>query len=175
MQLRYHLRPLPCPSPYNRRQAVTQPRYFSAISHLLQQEEQANVFIDPASGQALKYRHLICGPYGATWVKALVNDLRRLAQGVGTRMPTGTNTVFFVAKYSITHDRKVTYARMDATIRTTKAKVNPVRVNLGGDCLNFLAQWVVLAPRKLRQSPPKLTRTWFTSALVVRMVASIRA
>ena len=43
-------------------------------------------------------------------------------------MPTGTNTVFFVAKYSITHNRKVTYDRMVATIRPTKAEVNRVRV-----------------------------------------------
>ena len=52
-------------------------------------------------------------------------------------MPTGTNTVFFVAKSSIPHDRKVTYAQMVATIRPTKAKVNRVRVAVGGDRLDF--------------------------------------
>ena len=52
-------------------------------------------------------------------------------------MPTGTNTVFFVAKYPIPHDRKVTYARMVATIRPTKAEVNHVRVTVGGDRLDF--------------------------------------
>ena len=82
----------------------------------MQQEEQANVVIDPASGQALEYWHLIRGPDEATWVKALTNDLGCLTQGVGTRMPSGTNTVFFVAKYSITHNRKVTYDQMVATI-----------------------------------------------------------
>ena len=92
------MRPLPCPSPSNCWQAGTQPRYVAALSHLLQQEEQANVVIDPASGQALKYWHLICGPNGDNWIKALANNLGRLAQGVGTRMPTGTNIVLFVAK-----------------------------------------------------------------------------
>ena len=89
------------------------------IRHLLQQEERANVVIDPARGQVLRYRNLIRGPDDATWVKALANDLGRLAQGVGTRMPTGTNTVFFVAKSSIPHEHKVTYAQMVATIRPT--------------------------------------------------------
>ena len=110
MQSRYHLRPRPNQSPYNRWQTGTQLCYLAALSHLLQQEERANVIIDPVSGQALEYQHLICGPDGATWIKALANNLGRLAQGVGTCMPTGTNTVLFVAKSSIPHDRKVTYA-----------------------------------------------------------------
>ena len=54
LQSRYHLRPRPRPSPYNRWQGSTQPRYVTALSHLIHQEEQANVVIDPASGQALK-------------------------------------------------------------------------------------------------------------------------
>ena len=52
-------------------------------------------------------------------------------------MPTGTNTVFFVPKSSIPHDRKVTYARMVATILPTKAKVNRVYITVGGNCLDF--------------------------------------
>ena len=103
-QLRYHLRPLARPSPSNRLQDGTQPHYVAALSQLLQQEEQANVFIDPSSGRALKYRHLIRGPDGATWVKDLAKSLGRLVQGVGTRMPTGTNTVFFVSKSYIPYD-----------------------------------------------------------------------
>ena len=108
LQLRYHLRLRTSPSPYNRWQGGTQLRYNAVLSHIIQQEEQANVVINPASGQALEYRHLICGPNGDTWVKALTNDLGRLTQGVGTLMPTGTNTVFFVAKPSIPHGKKVT-------------------------------------------------------------------
>ena len=52
-------------------------------------------------------------------------------------MPTGTRTVFFVAKASIPYDRKVTYACMVATIRPTKAEVDRVRVTVGGNHLNF--------------------------------------
>ena len=84
-----------------------QPRYVAAISHLIHQEEQDNVVIDPTSRQALKYWHLICGPNGDNWIRDLANDLGRLAQGVGTRMPTGTNTVFFIGKSAIPQGCKV--------------------------------------------------------------------
>ena len=52
-------------------------------------------------------------------------------------MPTSTNTVFFVAKSLIPHGRKVTYAKMVATIQPTKAEVKRVRVTVGGDRLDF--------------------------------------
>ena len=52
-------------------------------------------------------------------------------------MPTGTNTVFFVARSAIPHGRKVAYARMIASIRPTKSEVNLVHVTVGGDRLDF--------------------------------------
>ena len=93
LKSRYNLRPRPRPSPSILWQGVTQPRYVAALSNLIHQEELANVVIDPTSGQALEYWHLICGPNRDTWIRALANDLGHLAQGVRTRMPTGTNTV----------------------------------------------------------------------------------
>ena len=67
----------------------------------------------------------------------LANDLGRLSQGVSTRIPTGTNTVFFIAKLAIPHGRKVTYTQMVASIRPNEAEVNRVRVTVGGDRLDF--------------------------------------
>ena len=52
-------------------------------------------------------------------------------------MPTGTNTVFFIARSGISQGRKVTYAQMVASISPTKAEVNRVRVTVGGDQLDF--------------------------------------
>ena len=52
-------------------------------------------------------------------------------------MPTGTNTVFFISKSTIAQGRKVTYARIVASIRPTKSEVNCVRVTVGSDCLDF--------------------------------------
>ena len=42
--------------------------------------------------------------------KSLENDLGRIAQGVGTRMPTGTNTVFFIPCSAISGERTFTYS-----------------------------------------------------------------
>ena len=53
------------------------------------------------------------------------------------RMPRGTNTVFYVPKPSLPADRKVTYARMVATICLHNTKVNRVRVTVGGDILDY--------------------------------------
>ena len=117
--------------------AGTQPRYVAALSHLIHQEEQSNVVINPVRGQALEYWHLICGPNRDNYIRALANNLGRLAQGVGTRMPTGTKTVFFIAKSAILQGRKVTYARMVASIRPTKPEVNRVCVAVGSDRLDL--------------------------------------
>ena len=38
-----------------------------------------------------------------------------------------------------------------------------------------LVQWVVVAPRKSRRSPPTVIQTRFTLALVGQMVADMRA
>ena len=59
-------------------------------------EHFAAPVIDPVTGQSLEYRHLMKGPNRSIWVRSLTNDLGRLAQGVGTRIPTGNNTIFFV-------------------------------------------------------------------------------
>ena len=52
-------------------------------------------------------------------------------------MPTGTNTIIFVAKSSILHDQKVTYAQMVATIQPTKAEVHYVLVIVNKNRLDF--------------------------------------
>jgi hypothetical protein len=97
----------------------------------------ANTVMDSVTGAALEYRHLVAGPNGATWETSLANDLGRLAQGIGTRMPSGTNTIFFIAKSAIPTDRKVTYARLVSSLRPHKTEVERVRVTVGGDRLDF--------------------------------------
>ena len=95
-----------------------------------------NAVLDPISGALHEYRALSRGPDSATWVRALANDLGLLAQGVGGRI-TGTNTIFFVPRSAIPKDRKVTYARLVASIRPLKKEKNRVRVTAGGDRLEY--------------------------------------
>jgi hypothetical protein len=100
-------------------------------------QQQASAVIDQVTGQSLEYRALSTGPDQDTWVRALANDLGRLAQGVGTRMPTGTNTIVFIARHAVPSGRKVTYARLVSSIRPTKEETHRVRVTVGGDKLDF--------------------------------------
>ena len=93
--------------------------------------------IDEVTNQSLDLRQLLPGPNKSTWRTSLANNLGRLTQDVGTCMPCGTNTVFFLPKSSVPSNCKVTYARMVATIRPHKNKVNRVHVNVNDDILDY--------------------------------------
>jgi hypothetical protein len=97
----------------------------------------ANSVVDTVTGNVHEYRHLIRGADKAIWTTSFANDLGRLAQGIGKRMPTGTNTIFFVHPTAIPKGRKVTYARIVATIRPHKDEKHRVRVTVGGDKLDY--------------------------------------
>ena len=51
--------------------------------------------IDSKTGASLEYRHLIKTIGKEVWQTALANEFGRLVNGVGKRMPTGTNTMIF--------------------------------------------------------------------------------
>ena len=81
---------------------------------------QLNSVIDPATGNVHEYKNLIRGPNKAIWKQGLANDLGRLAQGIGQRMPTGTNTIYLCHPSTIPADRTITYARLVSPLRPTK-------------------------------------------------------
>ena len=56
----------------------------------------ANPVLDKSSGKMLEYRDLIKGPDKIVWERGMSNELGRLAQGVGKRMPHGTDTIQFI-------------------------------------------------------------------------------
>ena len=45
--------------------------------------------VDPATGKMCEYGALLKGSEGAEWTHATALEFGRLAQGVGTEMPTG--------------------------------------------------------------------------------------
>ena len=116
-------------------------RYAQATQHLIATEHfrtnHANTMIDTNTGHSLEYSHLMCGPYKDIWKTSLANYLGRLTQGVGTRMPTGTNTVFFIPLSTVPARRTVTYSRIVASIRTHKTEKHRVRATVGGNRFNF--------------------------------------
>ena len=98
---RYPLRSRPICSPNTSSFA---PRYAAAAAHMISSElikstQQTdllmNSVVDKDTGISMEYRALSRGVDKEVWIKSFANDLGRLAQGVGTRMPTGTNTIFF--------------------------------------------------------------------------------
>lgn len=137
--LRPHLIPPDLPVPMSPRYSLrsrAQQANLATISYL-PHLAQANTVLNELTGNLEEYRHLIRSPARTLWIKSLANDLGRLAQGVGTRMPTGTNTIFFIRPSAIPPGRKVTYARLVATIRPTKSETHRVRVTAGGDKLDY--------------------------------------
>ena len=116
-------------------------RYARSTRNLIATEHRrtnhANTAIDTNTGQSLEYPHLMRGPNKDIWKTILANNLGLLAQGVGTRIPTGTNTVFFIPRSAIPAGRTVTYLLLVASIRPHKTETNRVRVTIGGNRLDF--------------------------------------
>ena len=98
---------------------------------------EANVLIDPIAGVSEEYLALLCVPNSKLWGKEFVNNLVRLSQGVGTRMPTGNNTIFFINKNVVPKHNKVTYVWVVADIRLHKEETHHVLLTMGGYCLDF--------------------------------------
>ena len=83
----------------------------------LQRHHQANDVIDQKTGAFLEYRHLIKGLTKSIWENSFENEIVGLAQRVGTRMPSGTNTIFFIPKGKVPAGIKVTCEIIVAKIR----------------------------------------------------------
>ena len=87
---------------YNTRaqQTIVEPmaQHVAVIATNMQVHHQSNIVIDPTTGASLEYRHLINGPTKSIWENSFANEIGRLAQGVGTRIPSGENTIFFIPK-----------------------------------------------------------------------------
>ena len=93
--------------------------------------QQANAVLEEGSGGILEYRHLIKGPDRKIWKTSCANDFGRLAQGIGTQMPQGANTIFFIPRHQVPKGRNVSYVKPVATIQPNKAEVNCVRLTAG--------------------------------------------
>jgi hypothetical protein len=104
-------------------------------------QHRANSVIDQITGQSYEYHHLITGKVtGHTtevWTKWFANELGRLANGVGTRVPEGTNTIFFINRSQVPTDRKVTYGRIVCTIRPQKKETHRTRLTVGGNLIDY--------------------------------------
>ena len=112
-------------------------QHVAVLATNMQVYHQENVFIDPTTGALLEYRHLIKRPTKSIWENSFSNEIGRLAQGVGTRMPYGTNTIFFIPKDKVPAGRTVTYGRIVAKIRPQKAETYRTRLTVGENLISF--------------------------------------
>lgn len=97
--------------------------------------------VDEHTGISHEYRNLVAGKvHGHTkeqWEESLANEFGRLANGIGTRIPTGTNTIKFIARDQVPHGRTVTYARLVCELKPHKAETRRTRLTVGGNLLSY--------------------------------------
>ena len=71
------------------------------------------------------------------WGSAMSKELGRLAQGVGERMKTGRDNIFYIGKSQTPSGRKITYGTMVCDYRPLKDDPWRVRLTVGGDKLPY--------------------------------------
>ncbi len=105
--------------------------------HAMAHMPMAHAVIDPTTGEALEYRHLIKHPTLATpWKTSAANEFGRLAQGIGNRIK-GTDTIKFIPMDKVPKEKKVTYGRFVCDVRPQKAEPNRTRLTVGGNLLDY--------------------------------------
>ena len=112
-------------------------QHIEILARNIQGHHQANVVIDPTTGASLEYRHLVKGRTKAIWENSFANEIGRLAQGVGTRMPSGTNTIFFIPKEKVPAGRTVTYGIIVDEIRPQKSETHRSRLTVRENLIHF--------------------------------------
>eukprot|EP00957_Ditylum_brightwellii_P114440 8724927-Ditylum_brightwellii.AAC.1 len=94
----------------------------------------ANAVVDKETSQSLEYWYLIQDPkYQKIWATSCANKFGRLTQGVGKRMPTGTNTIKFIPKNMIPNNKKTTYVQFVCDIWPQKIEKHRTHITVGGN------------------------------------------
>jgi hypothetical protein len=92
---------------------------------------------NPDTGQLADYDELSRCSEGPLWIESCKDEFGRLCQGHGTKMPTGTDTMFFIPVTAIPKGRKATYLRIVAAYRPEKENPRRVRFTVGGDRIDY--------------------------------------
>ncbi|KAI2513563.1 Reverse transcriptase (RNA-dependent DNA polymerase) [Fragilaria crotonensis] len=91
---------------------------------------------NPDTGQLAEYPELSRSSEGPEWIASMTDEFGRLCQGHAT-MPTGTNTMYFIAVRDIPKHKKPTYIRVVAALRPEKSNPRRVRITVGGDRIEY--------------------------------------
>ena len=112
-------------------------QHVTGISTNLQEHHQANVVIEPTTGASIEYKHIIKGPNKVIRVNSFANEIVQLAQGVGARISSGTNTILFISKDKVPSARTVTYGIIVAETRLQKSETHHTILKVGGNLIDF--------------------------------------
>ena len=77
------------------------------------------------------------GPTKAIRENSFANEIGQLAQVVGTRMPSGTNTILFITKEKVPAGRTVAYGIIVAETRPQKAETHRTGLTVGVNLIHF--------------------------------------
>ena len=97
---------LPEPAPFLTGHCVAPCSSRSRLALIVNKLE--NDIVDETSRQTTNYFQLIRGPDRDIWIRGMENVLGHLDQDVGNRLK-GTDTIFFIPKFSVRTGQKVTY------------------------------------------------------------------
>ena len=93
--------------------------------------------INPDTNQPAEYLELSRCSEGAEWIEMASEEFGRLAQGNGTTIKEGTDTIRFIPRSEIPDGKTVTYLKMVVADRPEKAKPKRVRNTIGGDRIQY--------------------------------------
>ena len=96
----------------------------------------------PATGKICSYNQFSSGNVPnqdkSIRINALVDELGRLVDGVGSRMLSGTNTIKFINNNGVPSGRDIAYSKSVCNIRQHKVETNRYRFTVGSNRLDYL-------------------------------------
>jgi len=97
----------------------------------------ASKAIHPDTGVLSEYRKLRKSLRREQWEQAAANEIGRLTQGNLPHMTTGTNTMAFIRRYQVPHDRKAVDLKIVSAEKPNKAIKERIRFTVRGDQVEY--------------------------------------
>ena len=112
-------------------------RYTLCTTEGFLQPQYCNKAIHPGTGKLAEYRELRLSSEGAEWEQAAAEEIGRLATGIHPEIPTGTETIRFIAKSDVPTGKTITYLRVVAAATPHKAKGKRIRFTVGDNLVTY--------------------------------------
>jgi hypothetical protein len=97
----------------------------------------ASKAIHPDTGVLSEYRKLRKSSRGEQWEQAAADEIGRLTQGNLPHMTTGTNTMAFIRRNQVPHDRRAVDLKIVSADKPNKAIKERIRFTIHGDQVEY--------------------------------------